>query len=67
MKIEILKSFGPYAEGQIITTGDDDIYWHRRLRDAAIDGACKIYKPKRSPKPSRPAPESSEEELTHEG
>lgn len=44
IRIKILKPFGPYIKGQVITTDEGDRYWRRRLDDAKIDGSCKVLK-----------------------
>lgn len=55
MEIEILRSFGSYAEGQIIRTAGNNPYWNRRLKDAETDGCCRIApkqpRQRKSPKP----------------
>ena len=60
MKIEILKSFGPYSEGQIVKADDNDPHWRRRLKEAERDGACQIAKRRKPTKPAEPAPASDE-------
>ena len=49
MKIKVKSSFGQYNKGQLVTVTDNqgipnDPYWRRRLKDAAIDKCCEVYK-----------------------
>ena len=80
MKIRINKSFGDFIVGQIVNVPDNgkgtplNIYWRKRLNDAAQDGCCevvkRISKPKSKPKPEAKAmdePKPEKGKSTEEG
>jgi len=58
MEIEIVHGFVDHRPGDIITVETvapgvpKDLYWRRRLKDAAVDGCVKVSKPAKKTKKS---------------
>jgi len=48
VNVRINKTFGPYKAGQVVKVATTeagiplDVYWRRRLADAATDGCCEL-------------------------